>query len=780
MKKTILAIAFWGILFSCGKNAQEAEILVSSVSLSQPTAEMIIGETIQLTATVLPSNASQNTITWASSKASVATVEAGRVTAIAEGAATITASTGGKSATCTVTVSKGVIAVTSVELNKTSLDLVEGESETLVATVKPSDATDKTVIWASSNQSVATVAEGKVTAVAEGKTTITASSGGKSANCSITVSKGTVDVTSVELNKTELALTEGESETLVATVKPDDATDKTVTWSSSNESIATVIDGKVTALAEGTATITAIAGEKSATCAVSVSKKIAFLTFQSKGTTTISLKNSGGNAPIVYYSNDKINWTRWDYSELTFSKDEPLYMYGDNPEGFNKRNNVMSQFISTGYLFGVSGSIMSLLDKNPDSVSIPSAYCFYHLFSGCTRLTAAPVLPATTLAKGCYQGMFDGCTNLAMAPVLPATTLAESCYKNMFRGCTSLATAPVLPAITLAESCYEETFRGCTSLTTAPELPATTLAKCCYYQMFLDCTSLTTAPELPATALAESCYGLMFAGCTSLTTAPELPATTLADQCYVHMFDDCTSLTTAPELPATTLADQCYQGMFAGCTSLTTAPELPATTLADYCYTAMFRSCTSLTTAPTLPAITLAESCYEQMFSRCASLTTTPELPAITLAKSCYSWMFHECTGLTTALELPATTLAESCYKNMFRGCTSLATAPVLPAITLADGCYEQMFSGCTSLTTAPELPAVTLVKSCYVAMFDGCSSLNYIKALFTTTPSATYTGAWVYGVAATGTFVKSPDATWDVRGGHGIPNGWTVETATN
>lgn len=89
------------------------------------------------------------------------------------------------------------------------------------------------------------------------------------------------------------------------------------------------------------------------------------------------------------------------------------------------------------------------------------------------------------------------------------------------------------------------------------------------------------------------------------------------------------------------------------------------------------------------------------------------------------------------------------------------------------------MFLNCTSLTTAPELPATTLVNYCYSNMFDGCSSLNYIKALFTTTPSPsnTYTRNWVRGVAPTGTFVKSAAATWNVTGANGVPTGWTAMT---
>lgn len=86
----------------------------------------------------------------------------------------------------------------------------------------------------------------------------------------------------------------------------------------------------------------------------------------------------------------------------------------------------------------------------------------------------------------------------------------------MFEGCTSLTTAPELPATTLAQGCYDNMFADCTNLTTAPELPADTLVRGCYNGMFFKCTNLTTAPELPATTLDETCYRLMFSGCTSL------------------------------------------------------------------------------------------------------------------------------------------------------------------------------------------------------------------------------------------------------------------------
>ena len=283
-----------------------------------------------------------------------------------------------------------------------------------------------------------------------------------------------------------------------------------------------------------------------------------------------------------------------------------------------------------------SGDIRNLIDyKNYATVNTDEAR-FCYLFNGCTSLTTAPKLPATTLADNCYNAMFKGCKNLTSAPELPAKIATESCYSNMFYGCTSLTTAPELPATTLAEYCYGSMFEDCTNLSTAPELPAMTLADNCYHEMFYSCTNLSTAPELPATTLADYCYYAMFQGCKNLTSAPELPAMTLAKYCYEYMFCDCTNLTAAPELPAMTLADYCYYHMFHGCTNLTTAPkELPATTLANYCYCRMFYSCTSLSTAPELPATTLANYCYGRMFYGCTKLNSVTMLATDISANNC-------------------------------------------------------------------------------------------------------------------------------------------------
>ena len=147
--------------------------------------------------------------------------------------------------------------------------------------------------------------------------------------------------------------------------------------------------------------------------------------------------------------------------------------------------------------------------------------------------------------------MFSGCTSLTQAPDLPATTLASNCYFSMFWGCTALAQAPSLPATTLAEECYRSMFSGCTILTQAPALPATTLADFCYVDMFEDCTSLTQIPALPVTTLVGHCYASMFWGCTKIklsstqtgeyTTAYRIPitgtGTTASSSDLLNMFN---------------------------------------------------------------------------------------------------------------------------------------------------------------------------------------------------------------------------------------------------
>ena len=245
----------------------DVDIPVKSISLDVNVLYLEKGRFAILTATVLPDDAMDKRVQWSSDNPAVATVDQnGRVEAVGVGKAKITATAGGYSAYCSVTCV--IIPVAAVTLDKTSLSLAKGSSATLTATVAPRDATDKTVQWSSDNPSVATVDQnGQVTAVNAGSATITATVGDHSATCQVSVF---IPVTSVSLSSTELTLVAGETAVLEASILPDDATDKNVSWYSSDPDVATVDGGRITALSFGGTVITAQVGDKFASCLVTV------------------------------------------------------------------------------------------------------------------------------------------------------------------------------------------------------------------------------------------------------------------------------------------------------------------------------------------------------------------------------------------------------------------------------------------------------------------------------------------------------------------------------
>ncbi len=324
---------------------------VESITLDKDTLELTEGgEAATLTATVLPEDATDKTVTWTSSDETIVTVADGKVTPVAVGTATVTAKAGDKTAECAVTVKAKTIPAESIILSDTAAELTVGEITTLTATITPENTTD-TAVWSSDNEAVATVKDGVVTAVKAGTAKITVAAGDVSAECTVTVKNpevptitktlsvnvgaagkivlgvpddyvfpegskftsddetiatvaedgtvtgvkaGTVEVwyakdtaydlalccvvtvsdiavESIALDKTTAELEIGATTTLTASVKPDNATvDTTVIWSSDNEAAATVKNGVVTAVAAGTANITATAGDKSAVCVVTV------------------------------------------------------------------------------------------------------------------------------------------------------------------------------------------------------------------------------------------------------------------------------------------------------------------------------------------------------------------------------------------------------------------------------------------------------------------------------------------------------------------------------
>lgn len=265
-KALSLIVLPWMLTFSsCGpdehkpdtpKNQEPAKVEVTGVSLDNTSLTLEVGATATLKATIQPSNATEKTISWSSSDASVATVSGGTVTAKAPGKAKITASCGGKSSSCEVTVNAKKVDVTSVTLDKESLTLDLDESVTLTATVLPSEATDKTVSWSSSKASVATVENGVVKAVGFGSAEIRAAAGGKFADCKVEV-KPSIPLQSITIDGPfYFTIKVGETIKLPLVFTPANASYKVVTWKSDKEEVATVDqEGNVTAISAGEAYI---------------------------------------------------------------------------------------------------------------------------------------------------------------------------------------------------------------------------------------------------------------------------------------------------------------------------------------------------------------------------------------------------------------------------------------------------------------------------------------------------------------------------------------------
>ena len=215
-----------------------------------------------------------------------------------------------------------------------------------------------------------------------------------------------------------------------------------------------------------------------------------YLTFTAeKDSSAFSIEDHNIKSNIFYSLDNGKTWNKLTDQPVKLAKGDRALLKGGKPNGTPAWNNY-SNFKMAGTI-AASGSVMSLVDGDGESKTIPYADCFCRLFEGCSSLTKAPELPATTLATSCYCNMFYGCKSLIQAPELPATTLAYGCYYGMFRECTSLKQAPKLPATTLAERCYRLMFSGCTSLRQAPELPATTKTEGCYEGMFYGCENLS-------------------------------------------------------------------------------------------------------------------------------------------------------------------------------------------------------------------------------------------------------------------------------------------------
>ena len=300
---------------------EAATVEITKLEFEKDTEEITVDdEPLQLNVTIEPSNATEKTLIWDSSNTQYATVDQnGNVTAVAEGTTIITVKTsdGKVSDTCEVTVKAATVPVMGVTIYDstgqseagTTAEINAGESITFTAKVFPENATEQGVTWSTSDEQIATVSNGTVTAknvTKQEMVTITAKSvSNEEKSDSITITVKPVAVTGIQLNQSSVELTGiNSSTTLTATVTPNNAANKDVTWTSSSDSVATVENGVVTAVGSGTATITATSNANSevkATCTVTVTVPVTGVTIKdsSENTTSATMTLSEGTTTTL-------------------------------------------------------------------------------------------------------------------------------------------------------------------------------------------------------------------------------------------------------------------------------------------------------------------------------------------------------------------------------------------------------------------------------------------------------------------------------------------------
>lgn len=262
-KATITVKSSNGKEASCIVEVTQDEVKVKSINLKPNKVTIKSGSTTQIAATIKPDNATNRTLVWTSSNPSVATVNSkGVVKALKSGTVTITAKTkdGKIIATSTITVEVAPKQIESLNFAQKNVSVKKGDSLGLVVKVEPTLLSNEKLTWLSSDSKIATVDEnGVVTGVSAGKTTITViSSNGKKATCTVEVTTDTVEVKEIELVPDETEIGAGSMTQVAVIIKPENATNRELVWTSSDSSIATVDDkGIVKGLKSGTVTITA-------------------------------------------------------------------------------------------------------------------------------------------------------------------------------------------------------------------------------------------------------------------------------------------------------------------------------------------------------------------------------------------------------------------------------------------------------------------------------------------------------------------------------------------
>lgn len=637
---------------SCSKDEETTitSIEVEEVRLNQTTLELSKGEKGRLSATILPETLNNKSVTWITENKQIATVdEEGIVTAISIGQTIIAAKVDNKIANCKVTIS--AILVESITLDREELSIEIGKVEQLVATILPENADNKDITWTTENQDIITVDEnGQVTALAEGETIVTAKAGNQIATCKVKVTA--IPIESVRLDKNEISIETGEKTKLKATVLPENAGNKTITWIISDNTIATVDEnGTVTGIAEGEAMLTAKAGEKTATCKIFVSQAefmtingiqaiidldIASYSYQ----VSAAIKEADQKGVVEYIL--KGNFEKLGIIEGSYHTCINPFQVAEGVEtiNFNEVNNWPNK------------DGMACLPDNAFSAIKESTGGDEPVYYQSLRKI---ILPETVQVIGDYA--FRWCRFLKEINLTRIVTIGNGSFLN----CKSLRELYLPSTLTIGIAA----FKGCSDLERI-NIPNITVIK---NETFWYCTLLETI-NLPK---VESVGMLSFSNCN------------------VKVLD----------LPEVREVDT---SSFSQCEHLTTLKLPMLTNVGDFA----FNSCKLLSEIK-LPKLKI---CSQFSFSGCSNLETV-ELPELrTMGKGA----FHGCSKLKN-ISLPKVIEVR---EFAFHGCLALSTIK-FPQATWIE---ERAFSWCRNLKSI-DLPKVTKISD---KAFLDCISLTTLQ----------------------------------------------------
>lgn len=263
-------------------------IEVTNIVLSKNNLNLGVDDSITLNYTLVPSNTTQTGVTFTANPSGIVSISGNTITGVSAGTCTVTATSSENSsvsATCEVTVAAEAVKITNIELDHNTLSIDNGSSETLTATITPSDATNQILTWSANNENVALTPNGStciVTGKSAGESIITVSANdgsGKSATCTVTINLVNVPVEGVNLDKTEASVKVGRSVNLTATITPENATNPAVSWTKDNDNITLTPNSNIVTVmgvTKGTSVVTATTddGSYTAECRITINDGI--------------------------------------------------------------------------------------------------------------------------------------------------------------------------------------------------------------------------------------------------------------------------------------------------------------------------------------------------------------------------------------------------------------------------------------------------------------------------------------------------------------------------